>query len=98
MRVTARHAADAGQPVAERLAGVALARELLDDAHDGLRRVLRRQLHRLVAELDLHVADPAAEQHVVAGRGLAVRPALDAEEADVGDVVLAARVGAARRC
>ena len=41
------------------------------------------------------LADVAAEQHLVAGRGLAVGAALDAEEADVGDVVLAAGVGAA---
>ena len=49
----------------------------------------------LLAELDLHVADVAAEQHLVAGRGAAVRAPLEAEEADVGDVVLAARVRAA---
>ena len=38
----------------------------------------------------------AAEQHLVAGGGAAVGAALDPEEADVGDVVLAARVRAAR--
>ena len=57
--------------------------------------VLAGQLRGLLAELDLHVADVAAEQHLVAGRGPAVGAALEAEEADVGDVVLAARVGAA---
>ena len=36
-----------------------------------------------------------AEQHLVAGRGASVRAALEPEEADVGDVVLAAAVRAA---
>ena len=96
MRLTALDATDAREPVAERLARVTLAGELLDDTYDGLRRVLRRQLHRLVPELDLHVADAPTEHHVVAGRSLAVGAALDAEEPDVGDVVLPARVRATR--
>ena len=86
----------ARQPRPERLARVALAGELADDPHDGLRHALRQQLRGLLRELDLHVADTPAELHVIPGRGATVqRAALDAEEADVGDVVLAARVGAA---
>ena len=85
-----------GEPRRERLAGVALAGELPDDPHDGFRRALGGQLGRLLAELDLHVADVPAELHVVAGCGAPVGATLDPEEADVGDVVLAARVRAAR--
>src|SRR6478609_5488726 len=88
--------AAAVEPAAERLAGLAVGRELAHHAHDGLRRGLGRQLRGLLAELDLHVAHATAEQHLIARRGLTVRPPLEAEEADVGDVVLAARVRAAR--
>ena len=73
----------------------ALVGEAADDPHDGLGRVLGRQAQGLLAEVDLLLADVAAEQHLVAGGGLAVGPALGAEEPDVGDVVLAAGVGAA---
>ena len=48
-----------------------------------------------MAELDLGVADVAAEQQLVAGGRPAVGPPLGAVEADVRDVVLAAAVGAA---
>ena len=44
----------------------------------------------------LLLADVAAEQQLVAGGAAAVGPALGAEEPDVGDVVLAAAVRAAR--
>ena len=84
-----------GEPLRELLAGVALLVEATDDAHDRFGRRLGRQLRGLVAELDLHVADVTAEQHLVAGRGATVGAPLEAEEADVGDVVLAAAVGAA---
>ena len=90
-----RRAAGAGEPVGERLAGLALVGEPADDAHDRFGTRLGRQLRGLLAELDLHVADVAAEQHLVAGGGATVGAALEAEEADVGDVVLAAAVGAA---
>ena len=86
---------DAVHPGAEHLAGLALVVEAADDAHDGLGGVLGRQAQRLLAEVDLLLADVAAEQQLVAGGGLAVGPALGAEEPDVGDVVLAAAVGAA---
>src|SRR5262245_15708986 len=76
-------AAAAVEPAAERLAGLAVGRELADDAHDGLRRGLGRELRGLLTELDLHVADATAEQHLITGRGLAVRPPLEAEEPDV---------------
>ena len=66
-----------------------------DQADRGLGRRLGRQAQGPVAELDLGVADVAAEQQLVAGGGPAVGPALGAVEADVGDVVLAAAVGAA---
>ena len=50
----------------------------------------------LSPELDLRVADVTAEQHLVAGRSPARPPqTLEAEEPDVGDVVLPAAVGAA---
>ena len=88
-------AADAVHPGAEHLAGLALVVEAPDDADGGLGGVLGRQAQRLLAEVDLLLADVAAEQHLVAGGGLAVGPALGAEEADVGDVVLAAAVRAA---
>ena len=93
---TPLRAAGASEPVCERLAGLALAGEPADDPHDGFGRGLGRQLARLVAELDFHLAEVAAEQHLVAGRGAAVRAAFEAHEADVGDVVLAAAVRAAR--
>ena len=80
----------------EVLAGLALFVETTDDTHDRFGRRLRRQLGGLVAELHLRVGDVPAEQHLVAGRGLAVGAPLEAEEADVGDVVLAAAVRAAR--
>ena len=83
------------EPRRERLAGLALVVEAADDAHDGFGRGLGRQLRGLVAELDLAVAEVAAEQHLVAGCGPAVRAALEPEEPDVGDVVLAAAVRAA---
>src|SRR4029078_1397145 len=44
---------------------------------------------------DLRLTEVTAEQHLVSGRGPAVRTALEPEEPDVGDVVLAAAVGAA---
>src|SRR5947208_7926128 len=84
------------EPLAERLTRRALAGELADDAHDRLRRPLGRELRRLLPERHLHVADLAAEEHLVARGGAAMGAALDPDEADVGDVVLAARVGAAR--
>ena len=80
------------------LADLALVGEAADHPHRGLGRRLGRQAQGPVAELDLGVADVAAEQHLVARGGPAVGPALGAVEADVGDVVLAAAVGAARRC
>ncbi len=46
-------------------------------------------------ELDLGVADVAAKEQLVSGGGLAVGPPLGPVETDVGDVVLAAAVGAA---
>src|SRR3954452_277261 len=82
-------AAAAVEPAAERLTRLAIGGELAHDAHDGLRRDLGGQLRGLLTELDLHVADTPAEQHLVAGRGLAVRAPLEPEEADVGDVMLA---------
>ena len=80
---------------AEHLAGLALVVEPAHHPHDGLGRVLGREAQRLLAEVDLLLADVAAEQQLVAGSRLAVGPALGAEEPDVGDVVLAAAVGAA---
>src|SRR5262249_57835892 len=91
-----RRCGGAGEPGPERLAGLALVGVAADDAPDGGRRGLRRPLDRLAAELDLHLADVAAEQHLVPGGGAAVRAALEAEEPDVGDVVLPAAVRAAR--
>src|SRR5262245_27522909 len=82
-------------PRAERLAGRALLGEAPDDAHRGLGGVLGRQAQGLLAEVDLCLAHVAAQQHLVAGGRATVRPALGAEEADVGRVVLAAAVGAA---
>ncbi len=65
------------------------------DPHDRLGRGLGGQAQRLLAEVDLLLADVAAEQHLVAGGRPAVGATLGSEEPDVGDVVLAARVGAA---
>jgi hypothetical protein len=62
---------------------------------DGLAHVLGRQAQGLLAELDLGLTHAPAQEHLVAGGGLAVGPPLGAEEADVTDVVLAARVRAA---
>src|SRR6476620_7123767 len=73
--------ADAVHPPAERLPGLA--------------RVLGGQPQGALAEVDLGLPDVAAEQHGVPGCRLAVRPAFGTGEPDVGDVVLAARVGAA---
>src|SRR5688572_10436215 len=83
-------------PLAERLAGLALVGEPADDPHRGLGRVLGREAQRLVTEVHLLLADVAAEQHLVARGRPAVGAALGAEEPDVGGVVLAAAVGAAR--
>ena len=66
-----------------------------DQPDGGLGRRLGRQAQGLLPELDLGVAHVAAEQQLVAGGGPAVGPALGPEEADVGDVVLPAAVGAA---
>src|SRR5207247_7732539 len=89
-----RRAAAAGGPAGEGLARLALGRELADDAHRRRAGVLGGKPQRLLAEGDLHAADVAAEQELVAGRRTTVGPAFDTHEADVGDVVLAARVGA----
>src|SRR5206468_9745810 len=62
----------------------------------GFSRVLCGHLRRLVAELHLRLAEVTAEQHLVARRGPAVGAALESEEPDVADVVLAAAVRAAR--
>ena len=79
----------------ERFTCGALRGEAADHPHHRFGRVLGRQLGGLVAELHLGVAEVATEQHLVARRGLAVGPPLEAEEADVGDVVLTAAVRAA---
>src|SRR5918998_1855522 len=71
-------------PRPERLAGLAFVREPADDPHRRLGGVLRREAQCLVAEVGLGLAHVAAEQHLVAGGGAAVGPALNAEEADVG--------------
>ena len=90
--------ADPLEPVDERLARDPLGGEAADHPDRRLGRRLGRQAQRLLAELDLGLADVAAEQHLVAGAGLAVGPALDAAEADVGDVVLAAASWCSPRC
>ena len=85
-----------GQPAGEVLSGLPLFGEPADDAHGRLGARLGRQAHGPLAELDLGLAHVTAEQQLVAGGGPAVGPPLGPVEPDVGDVVLAAAVGAAR--
>src|SRR5690606_28619495 len=89
-------AADPLHPGPERLARLPLLGEAPHHPNGRLRGVLGRQAQRLVAEDGGRLADVAAEQHLVAGGRAAVGPALGTEEPDVGGVVLAAAVGAAR--
>src|SRR5438552_661150 len=86
----------ARQPRLEHLAGLALLVEAPDDPHDRLGRGLGRDLGGLVAELDLGLAQVPSEEHLVSGCGAPVCAALQPEEADVGDVMLATAVRAAR--
>ena len=65
------------------------------DPDDGLGGVLGGEAQRPLAEVHLGLAHVAAEQHGVAGGGHAVGAPLGVGEADVGDVVLTTRVGAA---
>ena len=75
---------------------LALLVEAADDAHDRFGRASwPGSFVAFSPNSTSHVAEVAAEQHLVAGRGAAVGAALEPEEADVGDVVLAAAVGAA---
>src|SRR6185295_17699820 len=74
-----RRATRAAQPRGEGLARLALAVEPTDHLDDRVRGALGGQLRRLLAERDLHLADAAAEQHLVAGRRAAVRTSLEPE-------------------
>jgi len=77
------------------LAGLLLVVEPPHHPHHCLRGVLGRKAERLLAEVDLLLADVATQEQLVAGGRLAMGSPLGAEEPDVRGVVLAAAVGAA---
>src|SRR5262249_11140101 len=95
LRPECRRAAYPGEPTDERLAGLALGGKPADHPYGRLGNGFGRQPQGLLPELDLCLTDVATEQHLVARRRLAMGSALGAKESNVGDVMLAAGVGAA---